>query len=91
MVDFELLNFCVREDLNKKALRRMAVLDPIKLTIRNYPEGKIEELDAENNPEDPSAGNRRITFSRNLFIEREDFMEQPSRVGSASPPAQKYA
>ncbi len=77
MVDFELLNFCVREDLNKKALRRMAVMDPIKLTIRNYPEGKIEELDAENNPEDPSAGNRRITFSRNLFIEREDFMEQP--------------
>ncbi|MDD2210193.1 MAG: glutamine--tRNA ligase/YqeY domain fusion protein [Candidatus Cloacimonetes bacterium] len=77
MVDFELLNFCVREDLNKKALRRMAVLDPIKLTITNYPESKIEELVAENNPEDPASGNRMISFSRNLFVEREDFMEEP--------------
>ncbi|MCK9558402.1 MAG: glutamine--tRNA ligase/YqeY domain fusion protein [Candidatus Cloacimonetes bacterium] len=77
MVDFELLNFCVREDLNKKALRRMAVLDPIKLTISNYPEGKVEELEAENNPENASAGSRMISFSRNLMIEREDFMEEP--------------
>ncbi|MFA6675046.1 MAG: glutamine--tRNA ligase/YqeY domain fusion protein [Candidatus Cloacimonadaceae bacterium] len=77
MVDFELLNFCVREDLNKKALRRMAVLDPIKLTVTNYPESKIEELVAENNPEDPASGNRMISFSRNLFVEREDFMEEP--------------
>jgi len=77
MVDFELLNFCVREDLNNKALRRMAVLDPIKLTISNYPEGQIEELDAENNPEDSSAGSRKISFSKNLFVERDDFMEEP--------------
>lgn len=77
MVDYDLLNFCVREDLNKKALRRMAVLDPIKLTIRNYPEAQIEELDAENNPEDASAGNRKITFSKNLYVERDDFAEEP--------------
>lgn len=79
MVDFELLNFCVREDLNRKALRRMAVLDPIKLTITNYPEDTIEELDAENNPEDSAAGFRKISFSRNLYIEREDFMEEPMK------------
>lgn len=77
MVDYDLLNFCVREDLNKKALRRMAVLNPIKLTISNYPEGKIEELDAENNPEDPNAGSRKVSFSRNLYVEREDFMDEP--------------
>jgi glutaminyl-tRNA synthetase len=77
MVDYDLLNFCVREDLNKKALRRMAVLDPIKLTIRNYPEAQIEELDAENNPEDATAGNRKITFSKNLYVERDDFAEEP--------------
>jgi glutaminyl-tRNA synthetase len=79
MVDFELLNFCVREDLNRKALRRMAVLDPIKLTITNYPEDTIEELDAENNPEDSAAGFRKISFSKNLYIEREDFMEEPMK------------
>ncbi|HRX77321.1 MAG TPA: glutamate--tRNA ligase family protein, partial [Candidatus Cloacimonadota bacterium] len=78
MVDFELLNFCVREDLNKKALRRMAVLNPLKLTISNYPEGS-EELTAENNPEDSEAGNRSITFSRALYIEREDFSENPPK------------
>ena len=78
MVDFELLNFCVREDLNKKALRRMAVLNPLKLTISNYPEGS-EELTAENNPEDSEAGNRSITFSRELYIEREDFSENPPK------------
>lgn len=77
MVDYDLLNFCVREDLNKKALRRMAVLNPIKLTISNYPEGKIEELDADNNPEDPNAGSRKVSFSRNLYVEREDFMDEP--------------
>jgi glutaminyl-tRNA synthetase len=77
MVDYDLLNFCVREDLNKKAARRMAVLDPIKLTIRNYPEAQIEELEAENNPEDATAGNRKITFSKNLYVERDDFAEEP--------------
>ena len=79
MVDYDLLQFCVREDLNRRALRRMAVLDPIKLTITNYPEGQIEELSAENNPEDESAGHRNVTFSSNLFIEREDFTETPPK------------
>jgi glutaminyl-tRNA synthetase len=78
MVDFDLLNFCVREDLNQKALRRMAVLNPLKLTISNYPEGS-EELEAENNPENPAAGKRMIHFSRELFIEREDFSENPPK------------
>lgn len=78
MVDFDLLNFCVREDLNKKALRRMAVLNPLKLTISNYPEGS-EELEAENNPEDPAAGKRMIDFCRELYIEREDFSENPPK------------
>ena len=77
LVDDELLMFCVREDLNKRAERRMVVVNPIKLTITNYPEGKIEEFDAENNPEDPSAGNRKIKFSRNLYIEKDDFSENP--------------
>ncbi len=78
MVDYDLLNFCVREDLNKKALRRMAVLNPLKLTIRNYPEGS-EELDAENNPEDSSAGSRKVVFGRELFVERDDFSENPAK------------
>ncbi len=77
VVDYELLTFCLREDLNKRAERKMAVLDPLKLTIRDYPEGKVEEMDAENNPEDPEAGHRKIKFSRNLYIERGDFMEEP--------------
>ncbi|MCB5261272.1 MAG: glutamine--tRNA ligase/YqeY domain fusion protein [Candidatus Cloacimonetes bacterium] len=77
MVDYDLLNFCLREDLNKCALRRMAVLDPLKLTITNYPDGQTEDLEAENNPEDESAGNRQIKFSKHLYIEREDFMQEP--------------
>ena len=77
LVDDELLMFCVREDLNKRAERRMVVVNPIKLTITNYPEGKIEEFDAENNPEDPSAGKRKIKFSRHLYIEKDDFSENP--------------
>ncbi len=77
MVDYGLLEFCLREDLNTRALRRMAVLEPLKLTICNYPEGQVEELDAENNPEDSTAGNRKIKFSKHLYIEREDFMEEP--------------
>lgn len=79
MVDYELLNFCLREDLNKIARRRMAVLDPIKLTITNYPEGQVEMLDAENNPEDASFGSRKVPFGRELYIEREDFLEEPPK------------
>ncbi len=77
LVDDELLMFCVREDLNKRAERRMVVVNPLKLTITNYPEGKIEDFAAENNPEDPSAGIRKIKFSRNLYIEKDDFSENP--------------
>jgi len=75
LIDVSLLEFCVREELNKTAPRVMAVLDPVKLVITNYPEGKEEWLEAENNPEDESAGFREVPFSRELYIEREDFME----------------
>ena len=77
ITDVAVLEFAIREDLNKRALRRMAVLRPIKVVITNYPEGQVEELDAVNNPEDPATGTRKIPFSRELFIEREDFMEVP--------------
>jgi glutaminyl-tRNA synthetase len=76
-VDIALLEHTLREDLNKRALRVMAVLDPLKLVIDNYPEDMVEELEAVNNPEDPGAGKRIIPFSRELYIEREDFMENP--------------
>jgi glutaminyl-tRNA synthetase len=79
MIDLGLLEFCVREDLNKSALRRMAVLDPIRLTITNYPAGQSEQMDSENNPEQPETGSRQVTFSGELWIEREDFMEVPSK------------
>jgi glutaminyl-tRNA synthetase len=75
IIDFSLLEFCLREDLNKTAPRVMAVLDPIKLVITNYPEGEVEWLDAENNQEDEAAGFRKVPFSRELYIEREDFLE----------------
>lgn len=76
MIDVSLLEFCIREDLNKTAWRRMAVLDPIKLVITNYPEGQVEELEGENNPEvEGGEGHRMIPFSNELWIEREDFME----------------
>ncbi len=75
--DVSLLEHSVREDLNKTALRVMGVLDPLKVTITNYPEDMTEELEAINNPEDPSAGTRMVPFSRELYIEREDFMENP--------------
>ena len=75
VVDLGLLEFYVREDLNKSANRVMAVLDPVKLVITNYPTGQTEELDAENNPEDENAGSRKLPFSNELWIEREDFME----------------
>lgn len=74
-VDIALLEHCVREDLNKRAPRVMAVLRPLKLVIENYPEGKVEELEAVNNPEDPNAGTRMVPFSRELYIEQEDFRE----------------
>ena len=76
IIDVSLLEFCIREDLNKTAPRVMAVLNPIKLVITNYPEGKEEWLDAENNQEDESAGFRKVPFSRELYIEREDFKEE---------------
>jgi glutaminyl-tRNA synthetase len=69
----------IRELLNKTAIRRMAVLRPLKLVIENYPAGASEELDAVNNPEDPGSGSRRVTFGRELYIERDDFMEDPPK------------
>ena len=79
VIDLSLLEFCVREDLNKTAERRMAVLDPIKVVITNYPEGKTELFTAVNNPEDAAAGTRQVPFSRELYIERGDFMENPPK------------
>lgn len=79
IVDLGLLEFYVREDLNKSANRMMAVLDPVKLVITNYPAGQVEELEAENNPEDATAGTRKLSFTRELWIEREDFMEAPPK------------
>ena len=78
-VEMALLEYCLREDLNKRATRVMVVLRPLKLTITNYPEGQIEELTAENNPEDPGSGTRKILFCRELYIEQEDFMEDPPK------------
>jgi glutaminyl-tRNA synthetase len=77
IIDMGLLEFCVREDLNKTAPRVMAVLNPLKVLITNYTEGKVEEIEAENNPEDPAAGSRTIPFSREIYIEQEDFSENP--------------
>ncbi|HEY5829754.1 MAG TPA: glutamine--tRNA ligase/YqeY domain fusion protein [Hyphomicrobiaceae bacterium] len=79
VVDAGMFEFTVREALNKGALRRMAVLRPLKVVIENYPEGKTEELEAVNNPEDASAGSRKIRFSRELWVERDDFMENPPK------------
>jgi len=79
LIDVSHLEFCAREDLNKIAPRVMGVLDPVKLVINNYPEGEEEWLDAENNPEDESAGSREVPFSRELYIEREDFKESANR------------
>jgi len=77
-IDLSLLEFCLREDLNPKALRVMAVLDPVKLIIDNYEEGKTEEMESENGP-DESLGKRKLPFSKELWIEREDFMEEPAK------------
>ena len=79
IIDVSLLEFCAREDLNKVATRTMAVLDPVKLIIDNYPEGQTEELDAVNNPEDPNAGTRKIPFGKELWIERADFRENADK------------
>ncbi|OQX91438.1 MAG: glutamine--tRNA ligase [candidate division Zixibacteria bacterium 4484_95] len=79
MVDIALLEHCLRQDLNKRALRVMAVLHPLRVIIDNYPENQTEELEAINNPEDPDAGSRKIPFSRTIYIEREDFREDPPK------------
>ncbi|MCL2027951.1 MAG: glutamine--tRNA ligase/YqeY domain fusion protein [Bacteroidales bacterium] len=79
VIDVGLLEWCVREDLNQTSQRVMAVLNPLKVVITNYPEGQSEELDAVNNPENPDAGTRKVPFSRELYIEREDFMEVPEK------------
>jgi glutaminyl-tRNA synthetase len=78
-VDIALLDHCLRENLNRTSPRVMAVLRPLKVVIENYPQGKIEELDAINNPEDPSAGTRKVPFSGEFYIERDDFMEEPPK------------
>jgi glutaminyl-tRNA synthetase len=79
VVDVGMLEFCIREVLNKTAQRRMAVLRPLKVVIENYPEGRIEEIEAVNHPDDAAAGTRRIAFGRELYIERDDFMENPPK------------
>ena len=79
LIDIQLLEFCVREDLNKTAKRMMVVMNPVKLIIENYPEGKEEWLETENNPEDENAGMRKVPFSRELYIEREDFKEEADK------------
>lgn len=78
VTDVAVLEYCIREDLNKRAQRVMGVLDPIKVVITNYPEGEVEEIDAVNNPEDETMGKRKVPFSRELYIEKEDFMETPT-------------
>jgi len=77
LVEVALLEHCLREDLNRRALRRMAVLRPLRLVVENYPEGQVEEMEAANNPEDPGAGVRKVPFSRELWIEQDDFRETP--------------
>ncbi|MEW6660122.1 MAG: glutamine--tRNA ligase/YqeY domain fusion protein [Thermodesulfobacteriota bacterium] len=79
IVDLALLEYCVREDLNRRAPRVMAVLRPLKVVIENYPEGQVEELEAVNNPEDAAMGTRKVPFSRELYIEQEDFLEDPPK------------
>lgn len=79
VIEVELLEHCLRQDLNKRAQRRLGVLNPLKLTIKNYPEGKTETVDAVNNPEDESAGIREVPFSGQLYIDKNDFMEEPPK------------
>ncbi|KAA2244526.1 glutamine--tRNA ligase/YqeY domain fusion protein [Chitinophaga agrisoli] len=95
IIEVSLLEYFIREELNRTANRVMAVLDPVKLVLTNYPEGQVEELSAENNPEDPSAGHRIVPFSNTLYIEREDFMENAPKKFFRLAPGQmvrlKYA
>src|SRR2546429_9767487 len=95
MTDMAVLEHTMRDEFNRNAARRLAVLRPIKVVLTNYPEGRIEELDAINNPEDPNAGTRKIPFSRELYIERDDFMETPPpkyfRLRSGGEVRLKYA
>ena len=79
VVDFAFLEYCLREDLNKTANRAMAVINPIKLVIDNYPDDMTESFEVENNPEDPNSGTRTVTFSKELWIDKEDFMEEPAK------------
>lgn len=79
VIEMELLEYCLRDDLNRRAERRLGVLNPLKVTLQNYPEDQTEELDAINNPEDPEAGTRKIPFSREILIDRNDFMEDPPK------------
>ena len=79
VIEMELLEYCLRDDLNKKAVRRLGVLNPLKVTIDNYPENHSDEVEAVNNPEDPDAGSRTISFSKEIFIDRNDFMEEPPK------------
>jgi len=79
MIEVELLEHCLRADLNKRAVRRLGVLNPLKVVIENYPEGQTEEVDAINNPEDPETGTRKVSFSREIFIDQNDFMEDPPK------------
>jgi glutaminyl-tRNA synthetase len=79
MVDIEFLEYCLRDELNKTTTRGMAVLNPVKLVIENYPEDKVEYFDAQNNPENPDDGSRQVAFCRELYIERDDFMENAPR------------
>ncbi len=79
IIEFELLESCVRDELNRSSPRSLAVLNPLKVTITNYPEGQVEQMEVENNPEDERMGNRLMPFSRELYIERDDFMEDPPK------------
>jgi glutaminyl-tRNA synthetase len=95
VIDLSLLEWCIREDLNKRAQRRLAVLRPLKLVITNLPDGYTETLQAVNNPEDPQAGSRPVIFSKELYIEQDDFMEVPPKKYFRLTPGQevrlKYA
>ena len=90
VIDFSLLEWALRDHLNRVALRAMAVLDPIKLVITNYPEGQTEDLPSDNNPEDPGAGTRNLPFSRELWMERDDFREEANRKWFRLAPARRF-
>ena len=79
IIEMSLLEFCVREDLNKKCNRLMVVQDPLKITISNYPDQQVEELSLINNPENPDSGSRDVSFSKEIFIEKNDFLEDPPK------------